>query len=97
MSELIARLRRERGLTVLLIAHDVNPLLPFVDTVIYVSHGRLSSGDPETVISSRTLSRIYGASVEVLTDSRGRVFVVGLEEEAAHPHPVVVADEHVGA
>jgi hypothetical protein len=38
------------------------------------------------VITSENLSRLYQAEVEVLTDSRGRVFVVGLEAETAHPH-----------
>jgi len=41
------------------------------------------------VITSENLSRLYQAEVEVITDSRGRVFVVGLEAEAAHPHSPV--------
>ena len=38
------------------------------------------------MITSGSLSRLYQAEVEVLTDSKGRVFVVGLEAETAHPH-----------
>jgi zinc/manganese transport system ATP-binding protein len=84
--QLIADLKRARQLTVLLIAHDVNPLLPHVDRVIYVAHGNVAMGRPEEIITSESLTRIYSTPVEVLKDSRGRVFVVGLEEEVSHPH-----------
>jgi zinc/manganese transport system ATP-binding protein len=43
-------------------------------------------GRPEEIITSSSLSQIYSSPVEVLTDSRGRLFVVGLEEEVSHPH-----------
>jgi zinc/manganese transport system ATP-binding protein len=84
--QLISELKRARELTVLLIAHDVNPLLAHIDHVIYVAHGNVAMGTPEEIITSESLSRIYSTPVEVLKDSRGRVFVVGLEEEVSHPH-----------
>jgi zinc/manganese transport system ATP-binding protein len=84
--QLISEVAKERGLTVLLIAHDVNLLLPHIDLVLYVAHGRLAIGKPSEIISSQRLTEIYSSPVEVLTDSRGRVFVVGLEEEVSHPH-----------
>jgi zinc/manganese transport system ATP-binding protein len=64
----------------------VNPLLPHIDHVLYVAHGKLAMGTPSEIITSESLSRIYSSPVEVLKDSRGRVFVVGLEEEVSHPH-----------
>jgi zinc/manganese transport system ATP-binding protein len=84
--QLISDVARERRLTVLLIAHDVNPLLPHIDHVLYVAQGKLAMGKPSEIITSESLSRIYSSPVEVLKDSRGRVFVVGLEEEVSHPH-----------
>jgi zinc/manganese transport system ATP-binding protein len=84
--QLIGDLKRARELTVLLIAHDVNPLLPHIDHVLYVAHGNVAMGKPEDIITSKSLTRIYSTPVEVLKDSRGRVFVVGLEEEVSHPH-----------
>jgi zinc/manganese transport system ATP-binding protein len=84
--QLISEVARERHLTVLLIAHDVNPLLPHIDHVLYVAQGKLAMGKPNEIITSESLSRIYSSPVEVLKDSRGRVFVVGLEEEVSHPH-----------
>jgi len=86
VAQLVAGLARARGLAVLLIAHDVNPLLPFLDRVMYVAAGRITIGRPEEVITTDHLSDLYETPVEVLRDSRGRLFVVGLDEESADPH-----------
>jgi zinc/manganese transport system ATP-binding protein len=83
---LVSRIARGRGVTVMLVAHDVNPLLPVVDRVLYVAGGAVAIGTPDEVVRSDTLSRLYGTPVEILRDSHGRVFVVGLEAEASHPH-----------
>jgi zinc/manganese transport system ATP-binding protein len=86
VAQLVATLARARAMAVLLIAHDVNPLLPVLDRVMYIARGKITVGPPEQVITSEHLSALYDADVEVLRDSQGRLFVVGLEEEAAHPH-----------
>lgn len=84
--QVIGRVVRDRGLTVLLIAHDVNPLLPYVDNVLYIANGKMAMGPPSEIITPATLSAIYSATVDVLTDRMGRMFVTGLEEETSHPH-----------
>jgi zinc/manganese transport system ATP-binding protein len=84
IAELVAELARANSLTVLLIAHDINPLLPIVDRVLYVAHGGLAIGKPAEVITTEQLSRLYDAPIEVLQDSHGHMFVVGLEAESAH-------------
>jgi zinc/manganese transport system ATP-binding protein len=84
IAELVAELARANGLTVLLIAHDINPLLPIVDRVLYVAHGGVAIGKPAEVITTEQLSRLYDAPIEVLHDSHGHMFVVGLEAESAH-------------
>src|SRR5216683_1725024 len=84
IAELVADLARANHLTVLLIAHDINPLLPIVDRVLYVAHGGVAIGKPAEVITTEQLSRLYAAPVEVLHDSHGHMFVVGLEAESAH-------------
>jgi zinc/manganese transport system ATP-binding protein len=83
---LVARLAKSRQIAVLLIAHDVNPLLPVLDRVMYIARGKVTIGLPSDVITADHLSSLYDTNVEVLRDSKGRVFVVGLDEEAAHPH-----------
>ncbi|HEV2413950.1 MAG TPA: ATP-binding cassette domain-containing protein [Candidatus Dormibacteraeota bacterium] len=84
--QLVGTIVKERSLTVLLIAHDVNPLLPYIDNVLYIANGRTAVGPPSEIITSATLSTIYSAPIDVLTDRHGRVFVTGLEEEVMHPH-----------
>ncbi len=93
VAHLVAGLARARQMAVLLIAHDINPILPVLDRVAYVARGRVTVGRPDEVITSERLSALYQANVEVLSDSRGRLFVVGLEEETAHPH-IAPAGEH---
>ena len=86
MAELVAGIARARDVTVLIVAHDVNPLRDALDLVCYVAGGSMAVGTPDEVVTTQRLSALYGAPVEVLEDARGRRFVVGLDEEIAHPH-----------
>jgi zinc/manganese transport system ATP-binding protein len=86
VASLVVTLARSRRMAVVLISHDVNPLLGLLDRVMYVARGRVTVGPPDQVITSEHLSALYQAHVEVLRDSRGRLFVVGLDDEVAHPH-----------
>jgi zinc/manganese transport system ATP-binding protein len=81
---LISRICREQGVTVLLVAHDVNPILSYLDRVIYIARGGAVSGTPEQVITSETLSSLYDTPIEVLRTSDGRLVVVGQPEAPAH-------------
>jgi zinc/manganese transport system ATP-binding protein len=73
---LVTRVCRSRGVAVLFVTHDINPLLKEVDRVLYMANGQCAIGIPEEVITSQTLSTLYGSSVEVVK-ALGRVFVVG--------------------
>jgi zinc/manganese transport system ATP-binding protein len=75
---LISQVCRERGITVLLVSHDINPLLPAIDRVLYIANGQSAIGTPDEVITSATLSKLYNSSVEVV-QALGRLFVVGAE------------------
>jgi zinc/manganese transport system ATP-binding protein len=81
---LISRICRDEGVAVMIVAHDVNPILGYLDRVIYLGQGGAVSGTPEEVITSGTLSRLYGTPIEVLTASDGRLVVVGQPEAPAH-------------
>ena len=81
---LLARICRDQGVTVLLVAHDVNPLLPYLQRVVYFGSRRAVVGAPREVINAATLSRLYGVPIEVLEASDGRLVVVGLPEAPAH-------------
>jgi zinc/manganese transport system ATP-binding protein len=72
---LLARIAREQQIAVLLSAHEMNPLLPVLDRVVYLAAGRAASGPVDQVITAETLSALYGHPVEVLR-VQGRVLVV---------------------
>ncbi|HXD55108.1 MAG TPA: metal ABC transporter ATP-binding protein [Solirubrobacteraceae bacterium] len=86
VSALVARICREQGVAVLLVAHDVNPLLPYLDRVAYLAGGRALAGPVEEVVTSETLSSLYGSRIEVLRASDGRLAVIGQPEPPAHHH-----------
>ncbi len=80
VAALVRRICQEEKVAVLLVAHDINPILGYLDRVVYVAGGTACEGSPEQVISSETLSRLYGAPIEVLRASDGRLVVVGQPE-----------------
>ncbi|MEO6881262.1 MAG: ABC transporter ATP-binding protein [Mycobacteriaceae bacterium] len=82
---LISRICAEDGVSVLMVAHDVNPILAYLDAVVYLAEGGAATGTPTEVITSQTLTRLYRTPVEVLTTSDGRLVVVG-QPEAPHVH-----------
>jgi zinc/manganese transport system ATP-binding protein len=86
VAALVAEICRDEGVAVLLVAHDVNPLLGYLDGVVYLANGRAVEGPVERVITSETLSALYGLPVEVLRASDGRMVVVGQPEAPAHHH-----------
>ncbi len=75
---LIARVCRSHGVTVLLVSHDINPLLHVTDRVLFLANGLSAIGKPSEVINSQTLTELYGSPVEVV-QALGRFFVVGVE------------------
>ena len=86
---LLARIAREQQIAVLLSAHEMNPLLPVMDRVVYVAGGRAASGPAEEIVTSAVLSRLYGHRVDVL-HVQGRVLVVagsGDDQLASVPLP----------
>jgi zinc/manganese transport system ATP-binding protein len=92
VAALVRRICREEDVAVLLVAHDVNPILGYLDRVVYIAEGAAVEGPPEEVISDETLSRLYGVPIEVLRASDGRLVVVGQPEA-----PFVHGDRHAHA
>ena len=72
---LLSRIATEQRIAVLISAHEMNPLLPVMDRVVYLAAGHAASGTAEEVVRSDVLSRLYGHHVDVLR-VHGRVLVV---------------------
>jgi zinc/manganese transport system ATP-binding protein len=78
--------RRTAGTPVLFVTHDINPVLGLVDKVLYLAPGKWAIGAPDEVLTSETLTELYGTDVDVLR-VRGRVVVVGTPDDQ-HVHHV---------
>ncbi len=84
IASLVSWICRSEGVAVVMVAHDVNPILGYLDRVVYLAAGGAAAGTPSEVITSETLTRLYGTPVEVLQASDGRLVVVGAPEAPAH-------------
>ena len=85
---LLARIAREQQIAVLISAHEMNPLLPVMDRIVYLASGRAASGTSAEVVRSDVLTELYGHHVDVLR-LHGRVIVVagtGDDEQTAIEH-----------
>jgi zinc/manganese transport system ATP-binding protein len=101
---LLAGVCRERGVAVLISAHEINALLPAMDRIVYLAGGRAASGTSDEVIRPEVLSKLYGHHVDVI-DVHGRVLIVagagpdadlvGCEEKVEHDGPVPARGEVV--
>ena len=80
----LARLARAEQVAVLLSAHDMNPLMPVMDRIVYVAGGRVAVGSTDEVVRPEVLSRLYGRHVDVIR-VHGRVLVVAAPEGTADP------------
>ncbi len=85
VTRLIDERRRAARTAVLFVTHEINPVLPLVDRVLYLVNGRFRIGPPEEVMTSEVLSELYRTRVDVLR-VRGRLVVVGAEDHGEHCH-----------
>ena len=96
----LARLARAERVAVLLSAHDMNPLMPVMDRIVYVAAGRVAVGSTDEVVRPEVLSRLYGQHVDVIR-VHGRVLVVaapaGVDDAQAAAEDAYGGDtEHAG-
>jgi zinc/manganese transport system ATP-binding protein len=91
---LLARICAGRGVSVLISAHEMNPLLPVMDTVVYLAAGRAASGTTGEVVRSEVLSALYGHHVDVIR-VHGRVLVVAGTGDGLD-NPALALGEQVG-
>jgi len=84
LSRLVNNVVRSRNVAALLVAHNINPLLPFLDKVVYIANGKVATGTPKEVLTSESLTALYGVHIEVLRDSKGNVAIIGIEDSGHH-------------
>ncbi|ALG05914.1 metal ABC transporter ATP-binding protein [Kibdelosporangium phytohabitans] len=91
VSRLIDKRRRDAGTSVLFVTHEINPILPLVDRVLYLVDGRFRIGTPDEVMTSEALTELYRARIDVVR-VRGQIIVVGAQGaiESDQPHHLQV-------
>jgi zinc/manganese transport system ATP-binding protein len=77
--------RRAVGSAVVVVTHDINPMLRHVDRVLYLAGGRWACGTPDEVLTSPTLSALYGTEIDVVR-VREHIVIVGAPDEPTGPH-----------
>jgi zinc/manganese transport system ATP-binding protein len=94
VTDLVDARRRSHGTAVVFVTHEINPVLGLVDRVLYLARGGHRVGTPDEVLTSESLSRLYGTRVDVVR-VHGRVVVVGAPDEQAPPVHHAPATEEV--
>ncbi|GAB3942140.1 ABC transporter ATP-binding protein [Corynebacterium tapiri] len=76
--ELMQRLNRERGVTVVMVLHDMNLAARFSDYLLAMRSGEvISTGTPAEVLTPDTLRRVFDLEAQVIPDpTNGRPLVV---------------------
>ena len=86
--DVVRRVCRERSITVLFSAHELNQLLGTLDRVLYLGNGQAVLGTVDEVITAPVLSRLYGTEIDVVR-ADGHIFVLSRGrdvEHGAHQH-----------
>jgi zinc/manganese transport system ATP-binding protein len=87
--KLVFDLCRELKLTVLFSAHEINPLIGFIDRVLYLGNRQAAIGTVAEVVTGPVLSRLYGTAIDVVR-VEGRIFVMSggyqIERDEHHHH-----------
>ncbi len=79
----VRRVCRERGITVLFSAHELNQLLGTLDRVLYLGNGQAVLGTVDEVIAAPVLSRLYGTDIHVV-HAEGHIFVMSRGHDVEH-------------
>ena len=89
---LLRRLSASHEIAVLISAHDMNPLMPAMDRIVYLARGRAVSGPAHAVVRSEVLSALYGTHIDVIR-VHGRILVVAADPEVSEA--AALAEVHV--
>lgn len=81
--EVVRRICRERKITVLFSAHELNQLLGTLDRVLYLGNGQAVLGTVDEIITAPILSRLYGTEIDVVR-AQGHIFVMSHGRDVEH-------------
>ena len=71
--DLLRKLNRELGKTIVLVVHDLNLAARYADSLFALREGRIiASGSPDDVLDTATLRRVFDIEARILRDESGR-------------------------
>ncbi len=85
VSSLINAQCHQQKSAVVFVTHEINPIMEYVDRVLYLAGGRFRVGPPAEVMTTEVLSKLYGSPVEVI-HANGRMIVAGIPDAVTHHH-----------
>ncbi|WP_331270757.1 metal ABC transporter ATP-binding protein [Bifidobacterium choloepi] len=98
---ILAKLNRELGMTIQVVAHDLNMLLPILTGAVYLLDGHPHYAPLNQVLDSDLLTHLYGTDVQVVTTPQGDMFVTpsldrpaGSEVDVHRPDEVAEFHRH---
>lgn len=78
--QLLLRLNRELGLTVVMVIHDLNHALQYADYVAVIKEGRLvAQGTPAEIVTSGMLAEVFRVQADEFTCSNGQRALVPMD------------------
>lgn len=84
ISALLRDIANESGMSVVMVAHDINPILPYLDQAVFIANGHVAAGAIADVVTNETLSRLYATPIEVIRTPSDRLVVVGAPDTHTH-------------
>lgn len=72
---LLARLNAELGVTIMVVAHDLNPLLAVLNSAVYLLDGHAHYAAIDQVVDAKLLTHLYGTQVQVAHTLQGDMYM----------------------
>lgn len=77
--------QRQKGTAVLFVTHEVNPILPMVDRILYIVDGKWAIGTPNEILTREKLSQLYGTHIDVVRVHNNIIITGAVEHSGAEP------------
>lgn len=85
MATVVDEIRREHGITVLFVSHDVNLISRYADKILYMTQGSYAVGTVDKIMQPSVLSKLYGMQVEVINTGSDLIVSFAKTKETAIP------------
>ena len=80
--QLIERINKEMGMTVIMVLHDINHALQYADELAVLKEGQLyAQGAPDAVLDVDLLRRVFGVRADIFRNSHGAAVLSPVELE----------------